>query len=305
MSLGQLTSSVFLYCEPTVPPVTGFITETATVTATVTSTFTEIWEFTAWAAGPTGEWPATYTIEEICTGDPDTWTRPAIPPNFIKTVVTCGVCDRKTQTITCPVEKAAQTGDVTIQGNGVTATPASVPAQATGTSDSGVAQGPGTAPGMAPGSNAMPGMDSGSGATAPAPGAAPGSGPGMKPGAGGDSPAAAPVPAPNNNAGPGSSPASGPGSSPNNGNAGSGSSPASGSGSSPAPNSGSGSAPGAAPPADGAAGGASPTVMTPQSNAGTGAASSPYVTAGAPSLKSALLFVSGIFVLVSGSIICY
>ncbi|KAG6356569.1 hypothetical protein INS49_014442 [Diaporthe citri] len=249
MSLGQLTSSALLYCpdEPTLPPVT------ATVTATVT--FTKTWEYAAWAACPTAEWPAIYTIEEVCTGDPDVWTQPAIPPNFIKTVVTCGVCEQQTQTITCPVEEAAQTGDVTIYGNGVTATPASVPAQATDAPGSGMGPGPGSDSG--PGS--MPGMDSGPGA---------GSG--------------------------------------NNGNAAPGSSPDSGSGSSPAPDSGSGSGPGAAPaPGGGEAGGSSPTFVTPQSNAGTDGASSPYATAGAPTWKSTMLLVSGMFALVSGSIVCY
>lgn len=290
-----------LYCpdEPTLPPVTGLVTETATVTATVT--FTKTWEYGAWAACPTAEWPALYTIVEVCTGDPDTWTQPAIPPNFIKSVVTCGVCEQKTQTITCPVEEAAQTGDVTIYGNGVTATPASVPAQATNAPGPGMGPGPGagSGPGAAPGS--MPGMGSapgangggsapGSGSPAPAPGAAPGSSPNMNMGPGGASPAGAPMPAPNNN----------------NGNAAPGSSPGSGSGSSPAPGSMPGSGPGAAPaPGGGEAGGSSPTMVEPQSNAGTDAANSPYATAGAPTLKSTLLLVSGMFALVSGSIVCY
>lgn len=261
-SLGQLTSSALLYCEPTAPP--------PAATATVTETFTKVWQYTAWAACPTSEWPATYTITEVCTGNPKSWTQPAIPPNFIRTVVTCGVCEQKTQTITCPVEKAAQTGDVNIYGNGVTAKPASVPAQPTGAPGSGAAPGPGAKP--VPG----PGGAPGSGAPAPAPPAGPGSGPNTGGGAGGGAPAAAPVPAPNNN-----------------GNAG------------PASPPGSGSGPGAAPaPGGGQAGGSSPTLATPQSNAGTGAASSTYVTAGAPSLKSALLLVSGMFVLASGSMVC-
>lgn len=235
----------------------------------MTETFTKVWEYTAWAACPTSEWPAIYTIKEICTGDPAVWTQPAIPPNFIKTVVTCGVCEQKTQTITCPVEAPAQTGDVTIYGNGVTATPASVPAQPTDAPDSGMGPGPG----------------SGSG-----PGSGPGTEPGMGMGAGGDSPAGAPMPAPNNQ----------------NGNAKPGSSPQPGSESAPAADSGSGSAPGAAPaPGGGEAAGSSPTMVTPQSNAGTDAANSPYATAGAPTLKSTLLLVSGMFALVSGSIICY
>lgn len=304
-SLGRLTSSALLYCpdEPTLPPGTATVTDTATVTATVT--FTKTWEYAAWAACPTAEWPALYTIVEVCTGDPDVWTQPAIPPNFIKTVVTCGVCEQQTQTITCPVEEAAQTGDVTIYGNGVTATPAWAPAQATDAPGSGMGPGPGSGsgPGSMPGS--MPGMDSGPGAGSgpgangagsgpgsgsPAPGAGSGSSPNMDMGAGGNSPAGAPMPAPNNN----------------NGGAAPGSSPGSGSGSSPAPGSGSGSEPGAAPaPGGGEAGGSSPTMVEPQSHAGTDGASSPYATAAAPTLKSTLLLVSGMFALVSGSIVCY
>ena len=282
-SLGQLTSSDLFACEPSAPPVTD------AVTATVTKTFTKVWEYTAWAACPTSEWPATYTVTEVCTGDPDTWMQPNIPPNFVKTVVTCGVCVEKTQTITCPVEEAARTGDVRIYGNGVTVTPAAVPAQPTGPgSGRGPDSMPGTVPGMGSGSSANSGPGANGAGLGPRPGApAPGAGAGSSPhpviGAGGDSPAVAPVPATNNN----------------NGNAEPGSSP-------PAPNSGSGSGLGAAPaPAGGETGDPSPTMVMPHSNAGTDAASSPYVTAGAPSLKSSLLLVSGIFALVSVSIVCY
>ncbi|POS79422.1 hypothetical protein DHEL01_v202180 [Diaporthe helianthi] len=173
--------------------------------------------------------------------------------------------DRDLQTINCPVEEAAWTGDVTIYGNGVIATPAAVPAQQTGSV-------------MGTVSDSMPGTGSGT-AENNTSGA---SGPGRA-GAGGSSPAVIPVPVPHNdydNAGPGSS--------------------------SPAPNSGSEYAPGAAlAPAGGEAGGSSPTRVIPQSNAGTDAASSPYVAAGAPSLKSALLIVSGLFALASDLNICH
>lgn len=90
--------------------------------------------FTAPAACPTAEWTATYTIREVCMGDPAAWTQPLppVPPNFIGTVVTCDVCEHRTQTITCPVEQAIRTGSVEIHGNGVTATPALAAATATG-----------------------------------------------------------------------------------------------------------------------------------------------------------------------------
>ncbi|KAG8158758.1 hypothetical protein KVR01_011201 [Diaporthe batatas] len=188
MSLGQLTSSELFACEPTAapsPPVAD------TFATTVTETFTKVWLYSAWAACPTSEWPATYTIEEICTGDPATWAQPAVPPNFIKTVITCGVCVEKTQTITCPVEEAARTGDIRVYGNGVTATPAAVPARQTG-----LGSGPGV--NSSPGEN---GAGSGPGSGAPAPGAGAGSASHPGVGAGGGSPAVIPVPVPHNNNG--------------------------------------------------------------------------------------------------------
>lgn len=269
MSLGQLTSSEFLACKPTAPPVPPVADP---VTATVTETFTKVWLYSAWAACPTSEWPATYTIEEVCTGNPATWIQPATPPNFIKTVVTCDVCVEKTQTITCPIEEEARTGDVAIHGNGVTATPAAAPARETG---SGMGPEDGAMPdmGSGPGANISPGANGpspGPGSGGPAPGAGAGaiSHPGMD---AGGIPAVVPVPVPHNNHG-----NSGPDSS------------------SPAPK-----------PAGGEADGPSPTTVMPQSNAGTDAASSPRVTAVASSLKRSLLLLSGLFALASGLTLCH
>ncbi|ROV92717.1 hypothetical protein VSDG_06620 [Cytospora chrysosperma] len=139
MSLGQLTSDVFLSCTPTAVAVGATILAGTLQRPAPAATFTTEYSFTAPAACPTAEWTATYTIREVCTGDPATWTRPPVPPNFVKTVVTCDVCAHKTQTITCPVELAVQTGPVRIHGDGVTATPALAAATATAAANMGAA----------------------------------------------------------------------------------------------------------------------------------------------------------------------
>lgn len=92
--------------------------------APVPSVFTTQYYFTAQAADATSDWLATYTIQEVCTGDPASWRQPSTPPNFLTTVVTCESCATPLQTITCPADAADQTGSVSIWGNGVTATPA-------------------------------------------------------------------------------------------------------------------------------------------------------------------------------------
>ncbi|KAJ4423524.1 hypothetical protein N0V82_001849 [Gnomoniopsis sp. IMI 355080] len=86
--------------------------------------FTTEYGFTAQAADTSSTWLATYTVQEICEGDQATWTQPAIPPDFTTSVITCSACATPTLTITCPVDSEAQTGRVSIWGNGVTATPA-------------------------------------------------------------------------------------------------------------------------------------------------------------------------------------
>lgn len=91
---------------------------------TAASVFTTTYDFTAQAADATSDWLATYTIQEVCTGDPATWTPPPVPPNFVAVTVTCDACATPTQTITCPLEAAARTGSVSIWGSGgLTATP--------------------------------------------------------------------------------------------------------------------------------------------------------------------------------------
>ncbi|KAK1770465.1 hypothetical protein QBC33DRAFT_528099 [Phialemonium atrogriseum] len=112
MSAAVTLTSSFLECTPL---------PTTTVTNTVTSTFTTTYCVTLPAACPTSEWIATYTLLEICTGERDHWTPPAIPPNFGTTTVFCDVCHEKTQVITCP-NAAAPTGPTVIGGDGITVT---------------------------------------------------------------------------------------------------------------------------------------------------------------------------------------
>lgn len=95
-----------------------------TTIPTPTPIFTTEYCFTAQAADTASTWLATYTIQETCTGDQATWTQPSIPPDFTTSVITCSACATPTLTITCPVDSGAQTGLVSIWGNGVTATPA-------------------------------------------------------------------------------------------------------------------------------------------------------------------------------------
>lgn len=86
---------------------------------TTVPVFTTEYCYTAVAACPTSVWTATYTIQEVCTGDQATWTKPSVPPHFTTTTVTCDVCATPTQTITCP-----EAGNTGVWGNGVTAEPA-------------------------------------------------------------------------------------------------------------------------------------------------------------------------------------
>lgn len=98
-------------------------------TATV-PTFTTEYYFTAQAADATSAWLATYTIQEVCTGDRAAWTPPVPPPDFITTVVTCAhACATPAQTVTCPADPAdRRAGSVRIWGDGVTATAAAAAA---------------------------------------------------------------------------------------------------------------------------------------------------------------------------------
>ncbi|KAF3770885.1 hypothetical protein M406DRAFT_67247 [Cryphonectria parasitica EP155] len=97
-------------------------------TGSTISVFTTEYCFTAQAANSASQWPATYTVQEVCTGDQSTWTAPAPPPNFVTTIVTCNACETPTQTITCPLNTAGRRGAVSIWGNGVTATAATATA---------------------------------------------------------------------------------------------------------------------------------------------------------------------------------
>lgn len=122
--MSPASSSALLHSSTTAAP--SFLQTAGALLAPV-PTFTTEYYFTAQAADATSEWLATYTIQEVCTGDPATWTPRATPPNFITTVVTCDACATPTQTITCPAGAADQTGSVSIWGSGVTATATATP----------------------------------------------------------------------------------------------------------------------------------------------------------------------------------
>ncbi|KAI8302469.1 Collagen alpha-1(XXI) chain, partial [Colletotrichum sp. SAR11_59] len=108
MSVGQLTSSAFVTCDP--------IPATVTVTSNV---YTTVYTTTALAANPTTSWTATYTITEVCSGYPWEYKTHDIPPCFVPTTVYCEPCAQKTIPIICPAP--SMTGGVVINGNGVTA----------------------------------------------------------------------------------------------------------------------------------------------------------------------------------------
>ncbi|KAI3323306.1 hypothetical protein HD806DRAFT_108129 [Xylariaceae sp. AK1471] len=121
MSLINVTSSAFLYC----PPVTQTL-------------FTTVYETVLPAACETGSWLATYTVTETCPGNPANYVTPTIPPGFVVTTVSCGVCAEKEIEITCPGAQPTGMGMATVQigGNGVTATIVASPAPAPGSGGS-------------------------------------------------------------------------------------------------------------------------------------------------------------------------
>src|SRR3569833_443627 len=134
VSLLSFSSPSECSSSPTQPSSSLTLTSAQSLTCTpfpATATFTTTYTATFLAACPTSAWPATYTIIEECVGN--TFTPPAIPPNFVETTVVCGACATPTMTITCPVVEALQTGKVHIEGNGVTASelPAAAAAEAT------------------------------------------------------------------------------------------------------------------------------------------------------------------------------
>ncbi|GKT40727.1 uncharacterized protein ColSpa_00908 [Colletotrichum spaethianum] len=103
MSLGQITTSAFVTCDP----------------AATQTVYTTVYTTTAIAANPTTSWMATYTITEVCTGWPWEYKTRAIPPCFAETTIYCEPCAQKTIPIICPIP--TPTANVVINGNGVTA----------------------------------------------------------------------------------------------------------------------------------------------------------------------------------------
>ena len=116
-----------------------FLSCSATGAAATATHFTTVYETVLQAACPTGQWMATYTIEEVCEGPKSLWTPPAIPPGFVVTTVDCPVCPETAVEITCP--GAQPTGDnipppsYIINGNGVTADITATPAPAASVQD--------------------------------------------------------------------------------------------------------------------------------------------------------------------------
>jgi hypothetical protein len=117
MSLLNVTSSAFLYCPP--------VTQTF---------FTTVYETQLLAACETGSSLVTYTVTETCPGNPADYVTPTIPPGFVVTTVSCGVCAEKEIEITCPGAQPTGMGMTTVQigGNGITATIVASPAPVPG-----------------------------------------------------------------------------------------------------------------------------------------------------------------------------
>ncbi|KAK2019573.1 hypothetical protein LZ32DRAFT_144406 [Colletotrichum eremochloae] len=135
MSLGQVTTSAFITCNP----------------VAIANVYTTVYTTTAIAANPTTSWLATYTITEVCTGSPSEYKTRDTPPGFAETTVYCKPCAQKTITIICPIP--TPTANVAINGNGVTA--AANPVVTAGAY--GTYGGYGSSPGaVAPGQNNSP-----------------------------------------------------------------------------------------------------------------------------------------------------
>ncbi|KAH8887448.1 hypothetical protein GQ53DRAFT_294369 [Thozetella sp. PMI_491] len=175
-SAPALTSSSFLVCATP-----------ATVTNTVTSVFTKTYCVTLPAACPTSSWLATYTVAEVCTGNPADWTTPACPSNFVVSTVACDACQNKQQVITCPNALATDTNIKVLGNNGVTATvhpdlaarPTGpvVPLGGGGAMPAGCPGGPNCPGGGVPGVAAPTGGMGGMGGMPPSPPGTPGNGP--------------------------------------------------------------------------------------------------------------------------------
>ncbi|OTA84954.1 hypothetical protein M434DRAFT_165653 [Hypoxylon sp. CO27-5] len=159
----------FPYHAPSVyhpaPPVTHYPTTLYPVTQTH---YTTVYETVLPAACETSSWLATYTVIETCTGSPDDYVTPIIPPGFVVTKVACHACKPTTEIeITCPGVQPTGSGypTVSITGNGVTATITAYPTATvhpvTVCSGSGTCSSPGS--GSNSSSSAGSGTGSGSG----------------------------------------------------------------------------------------------------------------------------------------------
>ncbi|KAI1663098.1 hypothetical protein F4813DRAFT_384665 [Daldinia decipiens] len=119
----------FLSCTSTaLTPVLTPVTKT-TLSPVTQTRYTTVYETVMPAACETGQWMATYTVTETCTGKPSDYVPSVIPPGFVVTTVSCPVCHPATAIeITCPGVQPTGYPTVGITGNGVTATITATPA---------------------------------------------------------------------------------------------------------------------------------------------------------------------------------
>ncbi|KAI8959534.1 hypothetical protein F5Y11DRAFT_332647 [Daldinia sp. FL1419] len=118
----------FLSCTSSaLAPVLHHVTKT-TPAPVVQTQYTTVYETVLPAACETGQWMATYTVTETCTGTPSEYTPKVIPPGFVVTTVSCPICQPATTVeITCPGVQPTGYPTVGITGNGVTATITATP----------------------------------------------------------------------------------------------------------------------------------------------------------------------------------
>ncbi|KAF3063918.1 hypothetical protein GL218_02309 [Daldinia childiae] len=119
----------FLSCTSTaLTPILTPVTKT-TLSPVTQTRYTTVYETVMPAACETGQWMATYTVTETCTGKPSDYVPSVIPPGFVVTTVSCPVCQPATAIeITCPGVQPTGYPTVGITGNGVTATITATPA---------------------------------------------------------------------------------------------------------------------------------------------------------------------------------
>ncbi|KAK6952187.1 hypothetical protein Daesc_006720 [Daldinia eschscholtzii] len=127
--LNATNTAKFLSCTSTaLTPVLTPVTRTTLSPVTQTH-YTTVYETVMPAACETGQWMATYTVTETCTGKPSDYVPSVIPPGFVVTTVSCPVCHPATAIeITCPGVQPTGYPRVGITGNGVTATITATPA---------------------------------------------------------------------------------------------------------------------------------------------------------------------------------